>query len=221
MIRQTPFVVNLDVINDALNHLPPDEFRYSLNRPTGNFFYDPWVLKDEFKSTPWETLYNSVLEDKGEARLIKLDAGKCYISHADIDDRYHLNLSGTKCFLINLNTEEMIPLVTNGLWYDMDAGPRHSATNFGNYPRYQLVIRKRLINASLTNPRRVTITAPSMDPEDARFLFDDTLSSWFNSANKRNIINDFFYQNSIISFNVENDYYTELLQIIPKGFNLQ
>jgi len=205
-------------IDQALDELPSNELRYTLNRPTGNFFYDPWILKEEFKGTIWEKIYNSMPEDKGEARLIVLEGGKCYISHADIDDRYHLNLAGNKSYLINLQDEKMYPVYRDGVWYIMDAGWKHSAANFGNLYRIQLVIRQRLFWANCNNPINVRIDAPSLSIDDRRFLFDEKISPWINRANKRRIINNFDYKNGIVSFTMEAEFYSELEDIMPSEF---
>lgn len=221
MLTPTNFTVHTQLILRALNNIPTDTFRFSINEPTGDFFYDPWVLTSEFVDTPWGELYNSIdMPDKGEARIIKLNGGECYISHADIDDRYHLNLSGEKCYLINLNDESMHNLTCDGQWYLMDAGSKHSACNFGNKIRYQLVIRKLLNKNILTDPVPVTLVT-NLDSEDARYLFDNTLSGPLNYANKHNLISDFkFTNNSSVSFNLERKMYDEMLRILPKEFGI-
>lgn len=221
MIKSTPYSVDIALLDRAISKLPYDEFRFSLNEPTSNFFYDEWVLKSEFKNTVWEEIYNSLPMNKGEARIIKLDGGQSYISHADIDDRYHLNLSGSKSFLIDLDNMQMHHMVKDGVWYEMDAGIRHSASNFGNTYRYQLVVRKLLTRGEFTNKTNISIQhAPPLNADSARFLFDDTMSPWLNNANKDGMLNNFSFTNGIISFVIESSLVSQLKEILPESFTL-
>jgi len=121
MLKPTNFTVDTHLFQKACTLLPAEGMKTSINQPTGNFFYDPWILKEEYKGTVWETLYNSLPVSKGESRIIILDPGQCYQIHADIDDRYHLNILGDNSYLINLVQETMHPLTQDGIWYDMDA----------------------------------------------------------------------------------------------------
>lgn len=221
MLKKLKYSVSLENINLALNQLPSDEFRFTINRPTGNFFYDDWILKDEFVGTVWETIYDSLDAPRGEARIIKLSSKECYTSHSDIDDRYHLNLFSKKAFLIDLDNSIMHQLVTDGSWYEMSAGTRHSATNFGNRNRYQLVIRKLLNRSNLDNSCKISITAKTnVDPEDARFIFDDILSPWLNKADKNLKMNDFNYDQGTVTFELDAQLLEELKSILPLEFEL-
>jgi hypothetical protein len=219
MIAPTPFSVSLNTIERALAEFPlSDEFRISINKPTGNFFYDSWELKDEYKGTPWQEIYDSLdVVTKGEARVIKLDGAKCYYSHADIDDRYHLNLCGTKHYLVDLDTEVMHHVETDGKWHMMDAGRRHSAVNFSIKPRYQLVVRKLLQRNELQNPVRVTIGS-HLPPNEARFLFDDGLSCWLSFADKWSLIANFEFKKEVPSFDIERDHLGTLERLIQPNF---
>jgi hypothetical protein len=158
----------------------------------------------------WEKIYNSRPLTIGEARIIKLESGKNYISHADIDDRYHLNLTGVNSYLIDLDKGNLHQTVKDGIWYEMNAGIRHSAINFGNRHRYQLVIRKLLNSNVLKNSKNVKMKSSIADLDEARFCFDDQISPWLNWANKVGIINDFSYVNNEVSFNIEESYVAEL-----------
>jgi len=145
MLTPTNYIVNTKLFQEACQTAPENwGGRTTINKPTGNFFYDPWELKDEYKGTVWQTLYDSLPVTKGEARIIVLGPGQAYQSHADIDDRYHLNILGDESFLIDLMREQMHKLNQDGIWYDMDAGFLHTAANFGRRARVQLVIRKLL-----------------------------------------------------------------------------
>jgi hypothetical protein len=144
MLTKTHYTADTTLFQEACYSLPKSEIKTTINEPTGDFFYAPWVLKAEYKGTVWETFYNSLPVAKGEARIIILDPGSCYQIHADIDDRCHLNISGEGCYLMDLTTEQMYRLEQDGIWYDMDAGFLHTATNFGRRSRVQLVVRKLL-----------------------------------------------------------------------------
>ena len=88
MIQKTEYFVPMPTFNELFNYLQ-DVDCLVLNEPTNDFFYDPWKIKDNYKNTPFETVL-SVLPNHGEARIIKLTEGECYLAHADIDDRYHM-----------------------------------------------------------------------------------------------------------------------------------
>jgi len=151
--------------------------------------------------------------------LIKLNYGESYIRHADIDDRYHLNLTGNNCYLVDLDSLILYPLATDGIWYEMNAGKVHTAANFGNRIRYQLVVRKLLIHGIISTPVDVTITH-DVDKDEARFLFDGTVSPWLNRMNKEQLLDHFEFKNGIIKFTVEKENLFELLDILPKEFGV-
>jgi hypothetical protein len=194
--------------------------RTTINQPTGDFFYDPWVIKEEYKGTVWETIYNSLPISKGEARIIILDPKQCYQIHADIDDRYHLNILGENCYLIDLVRETMHPLTQDGIWYNMDASFLHTATNFGRRARVQVVVRHLLKKNKLKNPVAVSIATNLDNANHARHLFDNTLSPWLNEANKAGIINNFNYSPIGVKFNLEQDKLEYLKHILPEEFIL-
>ena len=220
MLTPTKHTVDTKLFQEACNQLPKHGMKTTINRPSGDFFYNPWMLKDEYKGTVWETLYNSLPVDKGEARIIILDPGQCYQIHADIDNRYHLNIWGDSSYLINLVQEIMYPLSQDGIWYDMDASFLHTATNFGRKARVQLVVRKLLKNNKLSNPVAVSLVTSMENTNHARFLFDNTLSPWFNEANKLGFINNFSQDNVAITFNIEQDKLESLKRILPEEFKL-
>ena len=219
MISQTPFSVQIELIDNAVDQIK-DHDVFTINEPTGDFFYDQWRIKNELQGTIWEELYNSLpVHNKGEARIIKLAGNESYFSHADIDDRYHLNLSGNKSFLIDLDNLKMHPVSTDGIWYDMDAGTVHTAANFSNRLRYQLVIRKLLTRGKLKDPKNFKLVASKdTDPDDARFIFDDVMSKWFNQTNKKELLDNFMFKNNIISFTLDSSMVEDLMSILPKEF---
>jgi hypothetical protein len=220
MLLSTNYTVNTSLFQEACNSLPKDVMKTTINQPTGNFFYDPWILKDEYRGTVWEELYNSLTVSKGEARIIILNPGQCYQQHADIDDRYHLNILGDNSYLIDLVRETMHPLSQDGIWYDMDAGFLHTATNFGRKARVQLVVRKLLKKNKLSNPVEISLATSMENTNHARFLFDNTMSPWFNKANKLGFINNFSQGNVLITFNIEQDKLESFKRILPKEFKL-
>lgn len=215
MITSTTYRVNRDV----LTHISKIQFegKLTVNEPIGNFFYDPWKIKKEFEGTSIEKALMQLPYPIGEARLIKLKSGTCYFSHSDIDDRYHLNISGDCSALINLETSVSYFLTNDSIWYDMDASPLHSAVNFGQYDRVQLVVRKLLKKNMLTKPIKVNITPAGTN---YRFVFDNTVSPWLNKANKQGKINNFSTDGNSIELNVDEIYVNELLEICPKNFSV-
>ena len=220
MLTATNFSVDPSLFREACNCLPKSDMKTTINKPTGDFFYDPWVIKDEYKGTVWETLYDSLLDNKGEARIIILDPAHCYQIHADIDDRYHLNILGEECFLIDLVREQLHRLEQDGVWYSMDAGMLHTASNFGRRARVQLVVRKLLKRNILNNPVAVTLTTAIKDPNDARFVFDNTISPWLNESNKLGFINEFCHSSTGVKFNVEQDRLESLKNLLTDEFSI-
>jgi hypothetical protein len=219
MITQTTYFVK-DEILDRLKKVDIDvDFKLPLNKPTGNFFYDPWIIKDEYKDTVWNDLLNTVPTNIGEARLIKLSPGQAYRSHADMDDRYHFNIRGERSFIIYTDANLIYPQTISNYWYDMDAGEIHSAVNTGRIDRIQLVVRKLLYKNNLNNFSEVIVTVKNTSP-DYRYVFDELYSPWLNRANKRGILNNFCYNNGTVSFNIDNNYIDELKEIKSSYFNL-
>jgi ribosomal protein S25 len=228
MINKTSFTTTIELIQKAMNTLPQELFdqsegRIAINKPTGNFFYSPWEIKEEFKNTVWEELYNSLdVSDKGEARIIRLNAGESYISHADIDDRYHLNLSGINCFLIDLDNRVLHELDTDGIWYNMNAGRIHTAANFGNRIRLQLVVRKLLNKVELKNscPVKITVNDP---PYNLRYLFDHSFSIVLNRLNKQGCMNKFKkISETEIYFEIEQTHLPQVNKLVDTcGFDVR
>lgn len=215
MITATTYLVNRDI----LTYMSEIQFKDKLavNEPVGNFFYDSWKIKQDFAGTAIEQALTKLPYPIGEARLIKLKSGTCYFSHSDIDDRYHLNISGDCAALVNLETKENFFMSNDGVWYDMDASPLHSAVNFGQYDRVQLVVRKLLKKNMLNKPIKINITPAGTN---YRFIFDNTVSPWLNKANKQGKINNFSTDGNSVELNVDEIYINELLEICPKNFSV-
>lgn len=221
MLTKLKYTVPLELLEEANSNLPVDNFKVSINEPTGDFFYDPWIVKPEFKNTVWGRIMQTLPIEVGEARIINLTYGTCYQSHGDIDDRYHLNINSHYAYLVNLEAEKMYPLSTDGVWYEMDAGPRHSAVNFGYTKRTQLVVRKLLDKNSLTDPVHIKIFYAGSKPESARFVFDDVLSPWLNRANKKKVITSFEHNQTHAKLKIEKTSLTELQSLLPVGFQIE
>lgn len=222
MLTQLSYSVPPELMSLAgYDTLPTDDFRYTINQPTGSFFYDPWEIKPEHKDTVWGKILNTLPLPIGEARIVVLKPGTCYQNHADIDDRYHLNIIGEQCYLIDFDNDHLTQITTDGKWYEMDAGRIHSAGNFGRLDRIQLVVRKLLDKVELADPVAVRLTSIGMTKEDTRYMFDQTVSNWLNYANKQQVIANFEFTHGVVSFDVERNQLENLQNILIKEFRLE
>jgi len=219
MLTKSPYAVDVNILETAVGQLPYIDYKKTINQPSGDFFYDPWFVKEEFKGTVWEEILSTLPFEIGEARLISLGYGNNYQSHADIDDRYHLNIQGNRSYLIDLDKQQMHQTIADGHWYEMDAGNLHSAANFGEVNRIQLVVRKLLTKSNLTNPRHIKIIC--IDQELARYSFDNSISSWLNRKNKQGMITDFVFKDTIVEFKLDESAITDLEKLIPQQFKLE
>lgn len=154
--------------------------RCAINKPTGNKLYDPYELCDEWRGTEFEKLIDELPVVVSEIRLMKLEPGEVYRSHADIDDRVHLNLqSNEQCFLIDLTNQNMYPVTKDNELYIMNGSYLHTAANFGSTPRIQLVMRIPLVKH--TDPRFVNATIKFINPpHNLRYIVDQHISPWLN-----------------------------------------
>jgi len=216
MLVETEYSINIEDI-DAIDLTTIDGMKTSLNYPTGDFFYDSWELKDEYKNTPWETILSALPFPIGEARVICLESKECYTQHTDIDDRYHLNIFGDEGYLIDLKHLDMYKTVCDGIWYEMDAGRPHTAANFGEYKRIQLVVRKLLERVNLENPLGVKIIPGGSNP---RYTFDNTISPWLNKLFKDKTAADFKRVEDGIEVKIESKLLNELEQVLPADFDV-
>jgi hypothetical protein len=221
MLTKTNYTISQELLQEAVANLPTDEFRTTINKPTGNFFYDSWAVKPEYQDTVWSKLLLSINEPIGEARVIVLKPQMSYHIHADIDDRFHLNIQGEASYLIDLDSEKLHKLQTDGVWYLMDAGRKHTASNFGRFDRVQLVVRKNLQRGNLTSPKSIKIYSNISSVDDSRFIFDNTVSTWLNQANKKRIIDNFNPSPSCVSFDIEEQFVEELIKILGKSFRIE
>lgn len=221
MLAQLNYTVSKDILQEAAKSVTSTEFRSTINQPSGNFFYDPWVIKPEFQNTPLEKMLAQLDTPIGEARIISLAPGTCYHAHADIDDRYHLNLSGNNAYLVDLDLNEMHPLQQDGHWYIMDAGRIHSAVNFGFETRIQLVVRKLLDKNTLKNPIRIKVYWEVWGYERARSLLDNQLSGWLNRQSKLGGITNFSFTMTDVTFDVETSLIKDIEERLPEHFKIE
>lgn len=219
MLKRTSYYVEDQLFHRVLEHRLDVDFKLSINKPTGDFFYDSWVIKDEYRGTVWEELYNTLPENKGEARFIKLDPGTSYLAHSDMDNRWHLNIYAKESYLINLTDNLLYPIVTDQYWYYMDAGKYHTAANFGNTERLQFVVRELFKHRSLLSPTTVKIKLKEFR-HDYRYEFDRTISPWLNKVNTLGLIDNFKYVNEEVEFAIEKDLIAELKNITPDCFEI-
>lgn len=216
MLVETEYTVDLEDIH-AIDLTTINEMKTPLNKPTTSFFYDPWILKDEYKNTIWEKILSTLPFDIGEARVISLESKECYTKHTDVDDRYHLNIFGDEGYLIDLSAQEIFKTECDGIWYKMDAGKFHTAANFGEYRRIQLVVRKLLDPVVLQQPVGIEISPGGSNP---RYTFDNTLSPWINKMCKAHKIANLVRTEHGIELDLENTVLEEFENFLPKEFRI-
>lgn len=183
--KKTQFYFQTSRLIDEINKVDwNDQNRCVLNEKTGNWLYDTYTIKQEWKDTVFAELLDSVPYRIGEARLMKLEPQHCYRAHADVDDRYHLNIiSNPYSFLIDLESNEMHSLKEDGFLYRMDGGKIHTAVNLGSTDRIQLVIRVPLTRNLCENNHSVSVIFPD-PPANLRYVLDQTISPLINKLCK-------------------------------------
>jgi len=219
MIKMCEWQCPPGLIQRALAEHPIEGNRPSLNRPLENFFYDPWIIKDEYKNTAWQELLETLPCSIGEARVITLQPSESYYAHADIDDRWHLNLQGEESYLIDLVDKQMYQQQCDNRWRHMDAGKLHTAGNFGSIPRIQLVVRELLNHSQFENLINVKIEV-SHDQYDYRYKFDKIFSPWLNRKNKERTLDNFSYKGEVVTFKIAEHVKEELDQLANDDFKI-
>lgn len=141
MLTQLPHKFSINPIIEQVTSLGHFGKRLDLNSPTGNFFNDPWKIKEEFISTPLGEVLER-LGNIGQARLLCLESAESYTAHYDPDDRIHLAIvTNPYSFLVDITDNKLYHLPADGqLWY-MDTGKMHVAANWGPRTRIHLNIR--------------------------------------------------------------------------------
>ena len=206
------------LIEQALKEHPITE-TVVLNEPTGDFFYDRWQIKDLYKDTLWERVLNSMPMTIGQARIIRMEPGESYMAHADIDNRWHLNLTGEQAYLIDLDDEVMYKCERDHRWAYMDASRIHAATNYGSVPRLQLVVREPL-RRSRQPADLVSISMVRGSQHDFRYKFDKIFSPFLNRANWAHKLADFAYTEFNLSFKLERELLEEFEKLVSTEFKV-
>jgi len=191
-----------------------------LNETTGDFFYDNWVIKDLYKDTLWKEVLDTLPYSIGQARIIKMEPGDSYMAHADIDNRWHLNLTGEQAYLIDLDNRVMHECVRDNHWAYMDTSHIHAATNYGSVPRLQLVVREPLFRSR----EPVDLVSISMEPayeqHDFRYKFDKIFSPFLNRANQQYKLADFAHTTFSLKFKLERELLEEFKKLITPEFKV-
>lgn len=208
------------LIEQALKECPVSGQGTVLNEPTGDFFYDSWKIKDLYKGTLWEQVLDTLPYTIGQARIIKMEPGESYMAHADIDNRWHLNLTGEQAYLIDLDNQVMHECTRDNHWAYMDAGCIHAATNYGSIPRLQLVVREPL-RCSRQPVNLVSISMEAAyEQHDFRYKFDKIFSPFLNKANQKYKLADFAHTTFSLSFKLERELLEEFKQLITPEFKI-
>lgn len=220
MITKQIWVCPEGLIEQALKEHPVTGEGTVLNEPTGDFFYDMWKIKDLYKDTIWQQVLDTLPMSIGQARIIKLAPGESYMAHADIDNRWHLNLTGEQAYLIDLDNKVMHECVRDNRWAYMDASRIHAATNYGSIPRLQLVVREPLRNSRQPIDLVSINMEPAYEQHDFRYKFDKIFSPFLNRANQRYKLADFLHSTFSLSFKLERELLEEFKQLITSEFKV-
>jgi hypothetical protein len=156
----------------------------------------------------------------GQARIIKMEPGDSYMAHADIDNRWHLNLTGEQAYLIDLDNRVMHECVRDNHWAYMDASRIHAATNYGSVSRLQLVVREPLRRSR----QPVDLISISMEAAyeqpDFRYKFDKIFSPFLNRANQQYKLADFAHTTFSVNFKLERELLEEFKQLVNADFKI-
>ena len=98
----------------------------------------------------------------------------------------------------------------------MYAGKSHSAANFGQYPRYQLVVRQ-LLTRSLWVYKDISIYPGGENP---RYMFDKFISPILNQMDYRNVMNNFEVLETGVRLTTNQHWAKSIKDILPIGFNI-
>jgi len=61
MLLPTTYSITKSQLELARNTDFGDTFKSTINKSSGNFFYDPWIISDEYKDTVWNDILNTLL----------------------------------------------------------------------------------------------------------------------------------------------------------------
>ena len=101
----------------------------------------------------------------------------------------------------------------SGCWYDMDASKRHTAANFGNDARIQLVVRHLLPIVNLQDPVTISIE-DNPEEEESRYIFDDVLSPRLNILSKEKLISNVSATANSLTFDIERSASQQLIDLV-------
>ena len=191
-----------------------------LNEPTGDFFYDTWKIKDIYKDTLWQQVLDTMPMSIGQARIIKMEPGDSYMAHADVDNRWHLNLTGEQAYLVDLDDQVMYKCERDNRWAYMDASRIHAATNYGSIPRLQLVVREPLRNSRQPIDLVSISIEAAYEQHDFRYKFDKIFSPFLNKANQRYKLADFAHTTFSLTFKLERELLEEFEKLITSEFKV-
>jgi hypothetical protein len=209
------------LIEQALKEHPVSGEGTVLNEPTGDFFYDTWEIKDLYKDTIWQQVLDTLPYSIGQARIIKMEPGDSYMAHADIDNRWHLNLTGEQAYLIDLDYRVMHECNRDNHWSYMDASRIHAATNYGSIPRLQLVVREPLKRSRQpTNLVGISMEA-AYEQHDFRYKFDNQFSPFLNHANQKFKLADFAHTTFSLTFKLEHELLEEFNKLITPEYKVR
>lgn len=186
MLQKMGITVDIGPIIEQVNSL---NFGKSLdiNYTTGSLLNGPYETKPEFVGTPLGSVLD-LINNPGEARLLKLESGESYTAHSDPDDRIHLVITtNDHSYLIDFDEEKMYHIPADGELWLMDTSKTHIAGNFGARPRIHLNIRKPL--PKFFSPGfSLRVEGGDYDWKQEAYI---TVMSFFNTAIKNNIITGF------------------------------
>jgi len=186
MIEKMGIKIDIDPVVRQVNALDFDK-SLAINHTDGNILNGPYKTKAEFIGTPLGNVLE-LLDNPGEARLLKLDCGESYTAHSDPDDRIHLAITTNKhSFLIDFDSEKMYHMPADGELWLMDTSKTHIAGNFGARPRIHLNVRIALPKFILPG-YLLKVEGGDYDWKQEIYI---TLMSFFNRAIKNKIITGF------------------------------
>jgi hypothetical protein len=181
-------IFSIDPLVEQTKSLIPFK-RLEINYPTGDFFSDPWQVKEEFLNTPIGDVVSS-LENVGQARLLLLSSGESYTAHSDPDDRYHVAIiTNPYSFLVNIEDNKMYHLPADGKLWHMDTGKIHVAANWG--PRDRIHLNARVLLPKLDLNKEI-ISIKVVDGDyDWKQLSYMPLMKFINQSVKNGIVTGF------------------------------
>lgn len=220
MITKQIWVCPEGLIEQALKEHPITDETTVLNEPTGNFFYDRWEIKESYRGTIWQQVLDTMPMSIGQARIIKLAPGESYMAHADIDNRWHLNLTGEQAYLIDLDEKVMYECNRDNRWAYMNASQIHVAANYGSIPRLQLVVREPLRNSRQPIDLVGISIEAAYEQHDFRYKFDKLFSPFLNRANQKYRLADFTHTILSSSFKLERELLEEFEKLVTSEFKV-